>query len=169
MNSFHPFSLWLPEHEEGSSSCHAMPPAAECAATSRLSCLHISMSMWQMSQVGLGEVSYPPEYYTAVGVMYNTVRCLHVHHTSGRSVQFFPSEVPHGSGKSSCESADKIGGSSQPFSVQLAQSDSRATSIHAGSTHCASHRDLHLWDDWSYKKCWQFSANLHMLLLLLLI
>lgn len=169
MNSVYPFLLWLLRHKEWSSSCHAMSPAAECATTSRLNCLHISMSPWQMSQVGLGEVSYLPKYYTAVEVMYTTVWCLHVHHTSGRSTRFFPSKVPHCSSISSCENADKISGSSQSYSVQLAQSDSRATSIRARSTHCASYRDLHLWDDWSYKKCWQFSANLHMLLLLLLI
>lgn len=40
--------------------CHTMPPAAGCATTSRLSCLHISMSTWQLPQDGLGEVSYPP-------------------------------------------------------------------------------------------------------------
>jgi len=128
-----------------------------------------AVSMWQMSQVGLGKVCYPPEYYTQIVVMYNSVWCLHVHHASGRSTRFFPFKVPRGSGKSNCESADKISGSSQSYSVQLTQADSRATSIRAGSTHCASYRDLHLWDDWSYKKCWQFSVNLHMLLLLLLI
>lgn len=92
MNSFYPFLLWLLRHKEWSSSCHAMSPAAECATTSRLNCLDISTSPRQVSQVGLGEVSYPPKYYTAVEVMYTTVWCLHVHHASGRSTRFFPSK-----------------------------------------------------------------------------
>lgn len=165
MNSFHP--LWLPGHKEWSSSCHVTPPAAECAATSRFNCLHLPACRWQMSQAGSGELNCPPpEYYTAVEVI--SVRCLNVHHASGRSTWFFPSKVPHIPVNQAVK-AQTRSVAAQPYSVQLAQSDSRATSIRAGSTHCASYRDLHLWDDWSYKKCWQFSANLHMLLLLLLI
>lgn len=137
-------------------------------------CRDLQVQLFAPSSVQVADVTgwvrwaelSPPEYYTAVEVI--SVRCLNVHHATGRSTWFFPSKVPHIPVNQAVK-AQTRSVAAQPYSVQLAQSDSRATSIRAGSTHCASYRDLHLWDDWSYKKCWQFSANLHTLLLLLLI
>lgn len=112
-----------------------MLPADKGATTSCLNCLHFSMFVCHRGD------EFPPEYCTAVEVMHNTLQCLRMHGATRDSLLPKCIMVPV-----KCESADKINGSSQSYSVQLAQLDSRATSIHAGSTNCASHKDLRLWD-----------------------